>query len=403
MTVVKLSPSETYEFITRALAVRQVPYVAGPPAIGKSQVVHQVADDANALMIDMRLSQKLSEDLTGLPERDAKRGKAIYLPFEDIPLEGDPLPGQTFDDQGKELTPATHAGWLLFLDELSSATEEVLAAAYSLILDRMVGGKKLHPKCLVVAAGNRASDSAIARELPDTLITRMLPCEMTVNTKDWLMWAAGSKQSNEAVVDFINKNPNKLYAHVDQKSREELETYPTPRGWEKVFAHVNAHEKLCQQNYKPPVDAAGIPMQVDPDDKGLMPIDEITFHLISAAVGPMAAQAFREEYDEAIQLPYPWEVAQSPNSCRIPSSGVGKAKLTTELAKFYLESDSQSRDAVLSYINRVGGEFTELFFNTLKKSMGNTPSDMKLLDMIQKRLSIDPLLGTGGSSSGGSF
>lgn len=385
MTVVKLSPSEVYEFITRALAVRQVPYVAGPPAIGKSQVVHQVADDANALMIDMRLSQKLSEDLTGLPERDTKRGKAIYLPFDDIPLEGDPIPDG-------------YSGWLLFLDELSSASEEVLAAAYSLILDRMVGGKKLHDKCLVVAAGNRASDSAIARELPDTLITRMLPCEMTVNTKDWLMWAGGHSKANEAVVDFINKNPNKLYAHVEQKSREELETYPTPRGWEKVFAHVNQHEKLCKKNYVPPVDSSGIPIQSDPNDKHMMPLDEITFHLISAAVGPLAAQAFREEYNEAIQLPYPWEVAQSPNSCRIPSSGVGKAKLTTELSKYFVESDNQSRDSVLSYINRMGGEYTELFYNDLKGKFGQTPSDQKLLASIQKRLNIDPLLGTGGSS-----
>lgn len=385
MTVVKLSPSEVYEFITRALAVRQVPYVAGPPAIGKSQVVHQVADDANALMIDMRLSQKLSEDLTGLPERDTKRGKAIYLPFDDIPLEGDPIPDG-------------YSGWLLFLDELSSASEEVLAAAYSLILDRMVGGKKLHDKCLVVAAGNRASDSAIARELPDTLITRMLPCEMTVNTKDWLLWAGGYSKANEAVVDFINKNPNKLYAHVEQKSREELETYPTPRGWEKVFAHMNQHEKLCKKNYVPPVDSSGIPIQSDPNDKHMMPLDEITFHLISAAVGPLAAQAFREEYDKAIQLPYPWEVAQSPNSCRIPNSGVGKAKLTTELSKYFVESDNQSRDSVLSYINRMGGEYTELFYNDLKGKFGQTPSDQKLLASIQKRLNIDPLLGTGGYS-----
>lgn len=388
MSVVKLSPSEVYEFITRALSVKQVPYVAGPPAIGKSQIVAQVAKDANALMIDLRLSQILSEDMTGLPERDEKTGKAKYLPFETFPLEGDPIPDG-------------YNGWMLFLDELSSATEEVLAAAYSLILDRTVGGKKLHPKCLVVAAGNRATDSAIARALPDTLITRMLPCEMKVNHKDWLAWAGTKKGANEAVIDFIDKNPGQLYAQVDQKSREELETYATPRGWEKVFAHINMHEKLAQERAKPKTDAAGIPLAVDPNDKYMETIDEITFQLISAAVGPMAAQSFREEYDEAIQLPYPWEIAQSPSSCRIPSSGVQKAKLTTDLSKYFLESDSQSRDSVLSYINRMGGDHTELFYNSIRKSMGDTPSDKRMLDQIAKRLNIDPLLGgvKGGSSS----
>ena len=388
MSIVKLSPSEMYEFITRALATRQVPYVAGPPAIGKSQVVYQVAKDAKAKMIDLRLSQILSEDMTGLPERNEKTGKAYYLPFETFPLEGDDLPDG-------------YNGWLLFLDELSSATEEVLAAAYSLILDRTVGGKKLHKKCLVVAAGNRASDSAIARALPDTLITRMLPAEMKVSTNDWLVWAETEPNINEAIVGFIEKNPTKLYAHIDQKNREELETYATPRGWEKAMAHVNQHEALCQENYIAPTDAAGIPIQSDPDEKHLMPIDDITFHLICSAVGPMAAQEFREEYDEAIQLPYPWEIAQSPNSTRIPSSGVGKAKITTDLSKYFMESDQQSRDAVLSYVNRMGGEYAELFVNQMSKTLGDTPSEKKLLELVSKRLSIDPLLGgvKGGSGS----
>lgn len=393
MSIIQLSPSDMYEFITRALGTRQVPYVAGPPAIGKSQVVHQVAEDANAKMIDVRLSQILSEDMTGLPERDQKSGKATYLPFDTFPLEGDTI-------------PEGYNGWLLFLDELSSATEEVLAAAYSLILDRMVGGKRLHPKCLVVAAGNRASDSAIARELPDTLITRMLPAEMKVSTKDWIKWATRPEsQTNEAVVDFITKNPTKLYAFVEQGNRQELETYATPRGWEKACAHVNAHEKLVAKASKPRTDAAGLPIPSDPNDKPMAPIDDITFNLIAACVGPMAAQEFREEYDEAIQLPYPWEVAQSPNSTRIPTTGTGKAKMMNELAKYFNESDDQSRDSVMSYVNRVGGDYTALFYNDLKTHFGNTPSDKKLLDTVAKRLSIDPLLGTapGGESGQSPF
>lgn len=386
--VLKLSPSEVYEFVTAALSLKQVPYIAGPPAIGKSQVIHQVAEDANAFMIDLRLSQMLSEDMTGLPERDEKRGKAVYLPFEQFPLEGDPIPDG-------------YSGWLLFLDELSSATEEVLAAAYSLILDRTVGGKKLHNKCLVVAAGNRASDSAIARELPDTLITRMLPCEMKVSSKDWLYWASqqGTK-ANDAVVNFIKKDPKMLYAPTKAKERAELETYPTPRGWEKVFAHVNMHEKMTRKQQEG-VDSAGVPT-------GQMimsgqPISAMCFNLMAAAIGPMAARSFKESYDENIQLPYPWEIAQSPASSCIPSAGVAKARLMNDLAKYFMESDSQTRDNVMIYVNRVGGEYSELFLSEIKGKLKETPSDKRLLQEISERLNIDPLLGASGSvKKGGS-
>lgn len=374
-SILSLSPSNVFSFITDALACRQVPYIAGPPAIGKSQVGYQVAEAANAMIIDIRLSQYLSEDLTGLPERDEERGKAMYLPFDIFPLQGDTV-------------PEGYSGWIIFLDELSSASEEVLAAAYSLILDRTVGGKKLHDKCLVIAAGNRASDSAIARELPDTLITRMLPVEMKVSTKDWLVWANDHTKANDHVVAFIDKNPTMLYAPTKAADRAELETYATPRGWEKVFAHMNLHEKRSGKVEK--TDQAGIPT----GEMGSAVISEGIFSLMSAAVGSMAARAFREEYDEAIQLPYPWEVAQSPSSTRIPPTGVGKAKIITELSKFFIVSDSQSRDHVLSYVNRISGEYAELFLKQIRDALGSTASDQRLIEQTGKRLSIDPLLGT---------
>lgn len=385
--VMKLSPSEVYEFVVAALKLKQVPYVAGPSAIGKSQVIHQVAHDANAYMIDLRLSQMLSEDLTGLPERDKKHGKAKYLPFDTFPLEGDSIPDG-------------YSGWVLFLDELSSASEEVLAAVYSLILDRTVGGKKLHPKCLVVAAGNRASDSAIARELPDTLITRMLICEMKVSFKDWKYWSTQDHvPSNEKVIDFLIRNPNMLYAPTKAKERAELETYPTPRGWEKVFAHVNMHEKTTKTE-KEGVDEAGIPT-----GKTIIsgkPISPLVFNLMSGAVNSMAARAFKEDYDENIQLPYPWEIAQSPASSRIPSTGVAKAHLIDDLANYFIESDSQTRDNVLIYVNRVGGEYSELFLSKIKNQLKETPSDKRLLTETSQRLNIDPLPNTtlkGGSGN----
>lgn len=388
--VMQLSPSEVYEFVTNALSIKQVPYIAGPPAIGKSQVVHQVAKDANAMMIDLRLSQMLSEDMTGLPEKDSDRGKAVYLPFETFPLEGDTVPNG-------------YSGWLLFLDELSSATEEVLAAAYSLILDRTVGGKRLHPKCLVVAAGNRASDSAIARELPDTLITRMLPVEMKISSKDWLYWAEHEcSNANDAVVEFIRKDPKMLYAPTKSKERAELETYATPRGWEKVFAHVNLHEKMTKTK-KEGVDSAGVPTGKTVTSG--QPISPMIFNMMAAAVGSMAARSFREEYDENIQLPYPWEIAQQPASSRIPSNGVAKAALMTNCAEHFLKSEDQTRDNLLIYINRVGGEYSELFLSEIKGKLNDTPSDKRLLTETSERLNIDPLLGVtpkGGSSSGSS-
>lgn len=380
-----LKPSEAKAFVVDTLMCNKIPYLSGPPGIGKSDTMEQVAEEFNLKLLDIRLSQMLPEDLTGLPSMtEDKVGnkvirKARYIEFDTFPMENDTVPDG-------------YDGWLIFLDELSSASEEVMAAIYSLLLGRRIGGKKIHKRARIVAAGNRASDSAIARELPDTLITRMLPREMTVNTKDWIKWAClPETNSNQTVVDFITKYPDMLLGTVDPSSRAELETYPTPRGWGTVFDIVNLHEKRVNEKNKGKVavDAAGLPT-----DKPVVagePIPRNIMHLLSASVGELAAQSFREHYDSSMQVPYPWDVAQSPTSTKIPTTTAGKAQLTASLAEYFLESPEQTRDNLLQFMNRMDKEHAALFTQMITEKTGSTSSDKAMLSEIKKRLSVDEI------------
>lgn len=367
-----LSPSQTKTFVTNHLMIKEIPYISGPPGIGKSDLVFQIGDEWNLEVLDIRLSQMLPEDLTGLPSLDEDKDKAHYNPFDTFPMEGDPLP------KGKH-------GWLIFLDELSSATEEVMAAIYSLLLGHRVGGKKVHSKALIVAAGNRSTDSAIARPLPDTLITRMSPVEMKVSSKDWLKWANSPEtDSHDSVVSFIQKYPDMLIGTIDPAKRDELEPYQTPRGWGKTFKIMKLHEKQASKNQITKKDASGIPM---PTSQGATITPAIQAMLFSA-VGTIAGQSFKEFYDETMQLPYPWEVAQSPSSTKIPSTTAGKAELTSSLADFFIETSEQSRDSLLQFMNRMDGEHSALFAQILVEKLGNTASDQRLIGDVKKRLNV---------------
>lgn len=372
-----LTPSQTIEFLIDALSIREVPYIAGVPAIGKSSVVKQVAKQFNLKLITEYLSQKLPEDLTGLPSMNEKTNKAEYTPFSTFPLEGDEIPDG-------------YDGWLVFLDELSSSSEEIMAAVYSLILERTIGGRKLHPKALMVAAGNRSTDSAIARPLPDTLITRMLPCEMKTNSTDWLVWAKNPETNgHDSVISFITKYPDLLLNTMDPSQRAELETYPTPRGWEKMFKITRRHEKKSQDKQITRKDQAGVPVAGNALQGAV--IGPGILHLMTAAVGVAAAKSFQEHYDESIKLPYPWEIAQSPGSSRIPDSTIGKAKLTADLAEHFLETQEQSRDAILQYMNRMDKEHASLFAQIIAEKLGDTHSDRALVESIKKRLKVQLL------------
>jgi len=352
-----LKPSQAYAFAQRALRMNRVPYLSGPAGIGKSSIAAQIADEFNLKLIDIRLSQMLPEDMMGLPQIEGDR--ASYKPFTTFPLaEFDKVP-DGFD------------GWLILLDELSSASEEVMAAAYSIILDRLVGGRQIHAKARIMAAGNRSTDSAIARPLPDTLITRMLCIEMKPSVKDWMRWAENiCKAPNEHTMAFIKKHPSMLHDLGDSSKRSELEPYPNARGWEAVMTAINAHQRITGKD---------------------SPMDEVTLHTVEAAVGSIAGTTYKEDYDQALTLPKPWDCAQAPAATHIPPSAIGKSTLTKDLVKYYLESGDGPREGVIKYMNRIGGEFSSLFAQLAAEQMGQTASEVALLANLKKELNINDL------------
>ena len=366
------TPVEAMAFIETCLKIKEIPYLAGPPGVGKSAIVAQVADKYDLELLDIRLSQMLTEDLTGIPSIDPTLGKAKYNPFTTFPMVGDPIPA------GKN-------GWLIFLDELSSASEEILAAVYSLLHGHTIGGHRVHPKARIVAAGNRSSDSAIARDLPDTIISRVLPIEVRADINSWELHAKEVNVHPE-LVTFLVKNPDFLISQVDPNKRGELETYPNPRSWMKVAKLVAQHEKESKAQRITRKDKAGIPIPAGDD---VQSIEEFTERAIAACVGDMAAHAFVEHYNESVSLPYAWEVAQSPASARIPGSPVGQVQMVMTLVEYFIEAKEASRDGVLQYLNRMEGEHRELFADTLGEKIGSTATDLALLKRVKQRLNVD--------------
>lgn len=370
--MVAYTPSEAMSFIETCLRIREIPYLSGPPGVGKSAIVAQVANKFNLELIDIRLSQFLTEDLTGIPSINEKTGKAQYNPFNTFPIVGDPIPA------GKN-------GWLIFLDELSSASEEILAAIYSLLHGHHIGGHKVHPKAVVVAAGNRSTDSAIARDLPDTIISRVLPIEVRADITDFL---AHCKEvgAHPEMAAFLAKNPDYLISTVDPAKRGELESYPNPRSWMKLSKLVYHHEKVASANKITRKDAAGIEQAKSAEG---IPIEEAMERAMAACVGLMAAHSFIEHYNESVSLPFPWDVAQSPASSRVPSSPIGQVQMVNQLVEYFFEAKESSRDGILQYMNRMEGEMRELFTDTLSEKIGGTATDKALIAKVKQRLSVD--------------
>ncbi|MGB5520142.1 MAG: MoxR family ATPase [Gammaproteobacteria bacterium] len=184
----------------------------GPPGVGKSQMVAQIAERHHAPLIDIRLSQMEPSDLRGIPFRAADSVEWA------VPAM---LPSAT--RHGEE--------GILFLDEITSAPPSVSAAAYQLILDRKLGEYEVPAGWAIIAAGNRQGDRGVTYSMPAPLANRFSHYEVDVNMDDWVAWAYAN-HIDERIIAFLRFRQDLLF---DFDPSHNPVAFPSPRSWE--FAH----------------------------------------------------------------------------------------------------------------------------------------------------------------------
>lgn len=228
--VLHITLGDVIPFVKDCLQAKLVPMLRGSPAIGKSAVIHAVAEDLNLCVIDARFAGYDPTDINGFPDLDREKGVASYYPLDTFPLEGQALP------INKE-TGKAYAGWLLFCDELNSAPPAVQAASYKLFLDRMVGQRKLHAAVQICAAGNLDTDQAITHEMSTALISRLVNFVVKQDLKLWMQWAQGPGQIRSLITSYLEWRGGEHFYTFD--NNEPNQTYASPRTWEFVNDLLN--------------------------------------------------------------------------------------------------------------------------------------------------------------------
>jgi len=184
----------------------------GPPGVGKSQMVAQVAERHGMPMIDIRLSQMEPSDLRGIPFRvDEQVEWAVPSMLPNAERHG---------NQG-----------ILFLDEITSVPPSVSAAAYQLILDRRLGAYEVPDGWAIFAAGNRQGDRGVTYTMPAPLANRFSHFDVDVNLDDWVAWAYANN-IDERLIGFLRFRPELLFEFDPAHNPV---AFPSPRSWE--FAH----------------------------------------------------------------------------------------------------------------------------------------------------------------------
>lgn len=367
---ITISPKEIYEETIANIFSNTIPLFESSPGIGKSAIIHKVAEDLNLELIDVRLSSYLPEDLNGLPskkeisyEKDGTiftKDIAQFIPYTVFPTEDVQIP------EGK-------VGWLLFLDEFNSMSKSVQAAVYKLLLDRMVGQEKLHSKLKIVAAGNLKTDKAIVNTISTAIISRVVKYHVSIDasyTEDWLDWAINNK-IDQSVIGYLSWKKENISTFNPSK---EDESFACPRTWENVSKHFKAKSKIEKFLKKP----------IELDDM---------FYRIYGSIGNIASEfiAFTKIYAD---FPKIEEIIAKPYEVNIPHNSERKYAFITYIAysiKDY-KDDTDSIDKIIQCIDRLSDtspEFIVLFVRMVMQidiSFNSNSSIRKLAEKQVKNL-----------------
>lgn len=224
----QVKPRDVISALRSALMMKLPVFMWGSPGIGKSDIVHKLGEEFNAPVIDVRLSLWEPTDIKGIPYYCHETKTMVWAPPSELP---------------NMAVAAKHPYIILFLDEMNSAPQSVLAAAYQLVLNRRVGQYVLPDNVLIVAAGNRETDGGVTSRMPKPLANRFTHIEMTHDFDDWAIWAVDANIHHE-VLGYLYAYKGDLY---DFDPKSPAKAFPTPRSWEKVsdiVQHVTDEKSL---------------------------------------------------------------------------------------------------------------------------------------------------------------
>jgi hypothetical protein len=208
---------------------------------------------------------------------------------------------------------------ILFIDEITNASNSVKAALYGLILDRFIGEYKLPKGWRVVAAGNRVEDRASATRMPTALANRFIHVDIEPTVDDWISWAMNNQVPAEMIA-FMRFRPELLNDFDPDR-----QINATPRSWSMVAKIVGA--KLNEESES---------------------------RLIYGAVGDGPGAEFCAFMKVWRELPNPDAVLMNPAAAEVPENSAGKFAISGALARRVKED---SLEALCTYMERLPREF----------------------------------------------
>ena len=288
-------------------APQAVPFLIGPPGMGKSDACHQIGDFMEIpreRQLVVHINNHDVVDFTGVPS--IENGTTVFNPTK------------MFYDYRKGTRPG-----LIILEELPQSSTHHQTWAAGFILERSTTAFELDPEVRIIVTGNRAQDRSGAKPLLAHLADRMYHIPMETSNDDWCEWAMKNGIDHLGIA-FLRLRP--LLLNDFDPSRQ---VNPTQRSWTQLFKQVPTS----------------------------LPTD-LYLYACEGKVGEGAAAEWVAARDLMNKMPSVDVIRLRPDSTEVPEEPAVKYAVATALS---MTTTPESFDRDMTYVSRMPKEFQMVY------------------------------------------
>jgi hypothetical protein len=207
----------------------------------------------------------------------------------------------------------------------------------------MVGLKKLHPRVVIVCAGNLTTDRSIVNPLSTAMQSRLIHLTMELNFNEFMEDVALKFGWDGRIIAYLNMKKSNLH---DFRPDHNDKTFCAPRTWEFMHKLIKGREFKTIQKM---------------NGDSFYEMEEEAALYAGAITSGVATDfiTFTKVYES---LPKLKDIVKSPKTIDVPRDAATQWATITYLTE---NLDNDNFDPISQYINRFKLEFRILFFRTL--------------------------------------
>ncbi len=301
-----MKPSKLAVAIKSTILAKKPFIIVGPPGVGKTEVIEQVAKKTNHELLVMYPAISEPTDFKGYPTYNHETREASFVPFDTL-----------------KLLIEARRPTIVLLDDFGQANQSVQAAAMHLLRARKVGEFPVSDNVtFIIATNNRQHHAGVAGVLEPVKSRAISIIHLEVDLEDWIKWALENQIVPE-VIAFMRLRGNDLLSSFVPTT--DLTNTPSPRGQESVSDIVKM----------------GLPADIE-------------YEMIKGAMGEGYAVELRGFLTLFRNLPDPAQILQNPETIDVPDNPMVIYAYCGALASI---ATPENMDKIVAFANRIPIEF----------------------------------------------